>query len=125
MDYEQSQKTAYEVTGFDICVQGFERLHSQNEFILCTPVVREDASEKGQVMGELVQDIQCCDRPDTADGEPFDYEEARRVVIRFIETNWEGISKQLAGLEELTDEQREADDWPGCWLFLYISTPTE
>jgi len=112
----------YTVTSHDICVQGYERLRSQSEFLLATPVCREDATEMNQVIGEMVQDVECCDRPDTEDGEPFDYQHAKEVVQHYIKANWGDISRALAGLEDITDEQREADDWPGCHLYIYIST---
>jgi hypothetical protein len=53
----------YTVNSYDVCVQGFERLRTQSEFILTTPI--SHASTLAELVSELKQDIQCCDRKTT------------------------------------------------------------
>lgn len=90
---------------YDVCVQGFERLRSQSEFILATPVHAGITAD--DLRGQLNDALQCCDR-----GDDFDWDAARAVIDAFVT----GIKPNA--FDDIED--RDEDDEP-CYLFLYIS----
>lgn len=67
----------YYVNSFDVCVPGYERLRSQDEFILATPIAHD--SDLDQLVSELKQDIQSCER-----FAGFDYDAARKAVDDWV-----------------------------------------
>lgn len=112
----------YEVTTFDVCVQGFERLRTNEEFILAVPVTNAD--DVDTIVINLCEDVEACDRPDHDDGEPFHYQEAKNAARRYITTNWVDIERRIKGLDDIDDEA-DNSDWPGCYAFLYMKPITE
>lgn len=86
----------YAVTTFDICVQGFERLRSQSEFLLVAYV--NGATTLADLREQLHSDIQGCDR-----FEGFDYDAARQVVDDYLDASGDWIARDLSGLEPASD----------------------
>lgn len=76
----------YEVTTFDVCTQGFERLRSNSEFILVAyPNGRSGA---GTLRKQWLDDLQSCERP-----EGFDYGAAKLAIGRYcakLQRHWKG-----------------------------------
>lgn len=63
----------YTVTTFDVCVQGFERLRSESEFLLVATIGPRAGWRT--LRNEWLADMQSCERP-----EGFDYDAARACV---------------------------------------------
>lgn len=109
----------YEVTSFDLCVQGFERLRSQDEFILCAyPDSKTSAAE---VVDEFVRDIDSCMRPDE-----FDYKAAENAVRDyFAQDSLGGLTSALASVE--WGEEPAPEDMEGNPIiaFLYVREVNE
>lgn len=99
----------YEVTTIDICVQGYERLRSEDEFILVAyPSSRRDGA--ATLEREWIRDIDVCER-----GPNFHYKEARRAVRRAVKANAGAIRRQLQSCEFPKDWDGE-----GVMAFLYL-----
>lgn len=71
---------AYEVTTFDVCASGFERLRSQDEFILLASI--DAATDGDSLLEQWLSDIQSCERFDG-----FDYDAARAAVNEYWNAN--------------------------------------
>lgn len=104
----------YEVATFDVCVQGFERLRSQSEFIL---VAHVDATSTWQdVRAEWLGDVQSCDRFDG-----FDYEAAAAAVNAFCAANAGRYRGENPFNLELPAEAECEGEGDSCMAFLYIN----
>jgi hypothetical protein len=90
--------SAYEVSSFDVCAEGNERLRSYSEFILVAYVGARQ-SVKG-IRQQWLDDIQACVRPDG-----FDYDAARKCVetVKLTPRDFKGAA--------------------GCSAYLYIRVP--
>ena len=55
----------YEVTTFDVCAAGMERLRNQDEFILVSYIFAD--TDSADLLADWKADVQCCDRGDTFD----------------------------------------------------------
>lgn len=104
-----SPKTVHVLNSHDVCVQGFERLRSQREYILAIPVHRHMSPD--ETREELLTDLNAVDR-----GPDFDWDAATDCVRTFCEA--------LKPHAFADVEDREPDDEP-CYLFLYIEPQTE
>ena len=94
------------LNSFDVCVQGFERLHMNSEFILAVPV--NNTMTRQDVLDALLADVQACERPID-----FDYEGARVMLNEAFATNLD--SPFDATLETSHDDGTGF----GCYLFMY------
>jgi hypothetical protein len=106
---------SYQVTTFDLCVQGFERLRSTSEFILCAYPSKGD--KPADVERQWLDDIQSCSRPDW-----FDYDAARKAVTDWVAAGPDDIECALAACDWPTDDEGETEpfeEYPLC-AFLYI-----
>ena len=68
---------AYEVTTFDVCMPGFERLRNRDEFILVASVWY--GMSKYDLLDQFNSGIQGCARPDD-----FDYDVVRKLVAETV-----------------------------------------
>lgn len=101
--------TPYECNTSDLCVQGYERLRSRDEFMITIPVWRGITA--AEIRDAMKADIQSYMQP-----EWFDYDAANAGIDAFCE----GLRMHLfADLEE-TEEGEE-----GCYLFTYWQAPVE
>jgi hypothetical protein len=111
---------AYQVGGFDVCVQGFERLRRQSEFILCAYINAETTADG--IAQQWRDDLQSCMRPDG-----FDYDGARLAIdAQMIDIN-RAYAVRGANpwrLEPVTAEDDGSDN--PVIAFLYVETePTD
>ena len=96
----------YEVTTFDVCTAGFERLRSTSEFILVASVTPD--TTRDDLVSQWMDDLQACDR-----GDNFDYDAARDCVRDFApQINTASV---LRYVEAPADEDAE-----GCNAYLFI-----
>lgn len=100
----------YEITTFDVCVSGFERLRSQDEFILLASVDGE--TDSGDLLNEWLADIQSCDREDD-----FDYEAAREAVRAYYQANVHPLFDRKSNPFDL---EPRTDDGEGCNAYLFV-----
>lgn len=101
----------YRINSADCCVDGFERLRSQSEFILLAYPDREATADS--ILAELVADLDSCDRPDG-----FGYEAAERALRGWHASGGaEWIEAHLRGLEWPSEEQEEG---AGLAIRLYL-----
>ena len=110
------KKVEYQVTGFDVCVPGMERLRSQSEFLLLAYV---DATTRGRhIVNAWMDDIQACSRPDD-----FDYDAARRAAwqayTQCVKPAFRGGKRNTWSLER----RNPADEESGCCAYLYVTIP--
>lgn len=96
------------LSSFDVCVPGFERLRSQDEFILATPITAEMAT--GDIHNALNDDLQCCAREND-----FDYNRARDIIDDFCRSF---NAHNPFNLEPTPPYSEDEDSC--CYLFLYI-----
>lgn len=104
----------YEITTFDVCMSGMERLRNRDEFILLASVWH--GMGKTDLRSQFIDDIQAVAREDD-----FDYEGCRNVVNAFMETT--SMQQVLEFVSEPDyDENGEPieDDSESCQAFLYI-----
>lgn len=105
---------AYEVTTFDVCAQGFERLRSYEEFILCASIDAD--TDSADLLEQWDGDLQSCDHPNG-----FDYDAAREAVRAFYESNVRPLFDRKSNpfsLEPTRDDVLPYDQ--GCTAFLYV-----
>lgn len=93
-----------QVTTIDVCVPGFERLRSQSEFILATPISRHTTQR--EVVDELVHDWRSADH-----GIEASDDDIRALLNESIGTGDKPIDPDI--------EDRGEDD-ESCYLFVYI-----
>ncbi len=93
--------STYEVTTFDVCQPGYERLRSTSEFILVGYIERR--TSKRDLTNQFEADIQACERP-----VDFDYGAARKAVRSYMAM----ISMKSA---------RMYAEPGGCNVYLYIN----
>lgn len=109
--------SAYEVTTFDVCVQGFERLRSNDEFILLAAIDADTNS--ADLMEQWDGDLQSCDRP--AD---FDYDAAREAMRAYYESSIRPLFDRKSNPFSLeprsVDDATSFDQDDGCTAFLYV-----
>lgn len=72
---------AYQVTTFDVCSAGFERLRTYEEFIVVACIDAETGSTE-LLLEQWNADLQSCERPDG-----FDFEAAREAIQSYAATN--------------------------------------
>ena len=101
----------YTVNSFDICTAGFERLRSNSEFILVTPVYKGVLGE--EIRASMHDEIQSYSQPDE-----FDYEACRAAINTFIDENIAGNCVRLFG-----DIEPAGEDGEGCNLYVYMTGP--
>ncbi len=97
----------YTVNSYDVCVQGFERLRSQTEWMITVPVDCDSTREN--VRCEMRADIQRYMQP-----EWFDYDKANAMIDAFC-----------AELDEIPfpDVEPADEGEEGCSLYVYIQAP--
>jgi hypothetical protein len=100
--------TEYEVNSFEICVEGFERLRSNDELILVTSV--EKGMRATEIGAALNVGIQACDR-----GAAFDYDAARKCVAEFVLAHGDALERECASLPD-----HRPDDETFVALFVYV-----
>ena len=103
----------YTVNSYDICVQGYERLRSNSEFIIPTYVSRGTTVD--EIRQDMKDDIQNIMQPDG-----FDFDACRKAIDEFCDANAHDLAAQLAHLEEIPED---APDDAGCMLFVYMTGP--
>ena len=110
---------AYEVTTFDVCRPGFERLRNRDEFILVASVWY--GMSKLVLLEQFNYDIQACERPDD-----FDYDAIRKLVtetmanVRMVDVlRYIDPPKVVddADVDDIDDIEQEME---GCKAYLYI-----
>ena len=69
----------YEVTTFDVCASGFERLRSYEEFVLLASIDAETDSD--DLLDQWLRDIESCMRDDN-----FDYAAAKQAVQSYYDS---------------------------------------
>lgn len=99
--------TNYEVTTFDVCQPGFERLRNQDEFLLVASV--QNDTTRDAMIQQFIEDLQACDRP-----AGFDYDACRTAIRDCCQDI--NMTYVLAYVEPATEEDEEA----GCTAYLYI-----
>lgn len=108
-------RVSYEVTTLDVCVQGFERLRSNSEFIL--NAYPDRTTTPAEVVEEFLRDIDSCSRPDD-----FDYSAARNAVNDYFATGGLGrLAAELNGVSWGEEPAPEDDDGNGIIAFLYVA----
>jgi hypothetical protein len=111
---EGAAKMTYEVSTFDVCAIGFERLRSYEEFILTASI---NADTKGEdIRDQWLDDIEACMRPDG-----FDYDAARQAV----ETYWHDVVRPLFDRNNPFNLEKGCDgigfdEEKDCTAFLFI-----
>ena len=106
----------YEVTTFDVCASGFERLRSYEEFILLALIDAETSAE--DLLEQWVSDIQSCER-----GDDFDFDAARKAVEAY---HAENIAPLFAKRDNPFDldardvEDEESFDQESATAYLYV-----
>lgn len=104
----------YEVTTVDVCVQGFERLRSQSEFMTVAYLSKTDDPEA--VVQSLKDDLQSYAQPDG-----FDYDAARAALDAwFDEAGIAYLRSTLNGLDD-PEEGEDEDDSNPVMLFVYVN----
>lgn len=106
----------YVITTVDMCVQGFERLRRQDEFILnAYPSHGETGTD---LLDALLNDIETCARPDD-----FDYTRAREAVRAYFDQPtrdaWTAEINATFGTPEAPDEDADDDGNPVV-VFCYV-----
>ena len=96
---------AYEVTTFDVCMPGFERLRNRDEFILVASVWY--GMSKDDLLEQFNSDIQACERPDD-----FDYDAVRKLVTETVAN-----ARTVDVLLHYIDIEQEME---GCNAYLFI-----
>ena len=103
----------YEVTSFDVCVSGFERIRSNDEFILVAHV--QHNTTQADLEEQFKSDIQSCVRDDN-----FDYDACNKVVAEFVaKINLASALYSVEAPLETDDGDNDASEY-GCNAFLYI-----
>lgn len=111
----------------DVCIQGYERLRTQSEFMLVVPV--SASSTVKSIRESLEADLQSCDH-----GESMDYDRASATIDEVCAMIRDRFKARLAkngrnpfNLERLprnlTWQQR--DNLESCYLFVYLDTDTD
>lgn len=106
--------TKYEVSTFDVCASGFERLRSYDEFILVASIEAE--TEAVDLVEQWKADLQSCMRDDD-----FDYEAAEQAIDDYYDAAVRPLfatRKNPFNLEPGRDDIGFDDE--GCNAFLYI-----
>ena len=108
-------KSIYEVSSYDVCVSGFERLRSYSEFMLLTQINAE--SSAADLLQGLLSDIQSCMRPND-----FDYAEADRVVCDYFDANIRPLFSKANpfGLDPVDENDSDYCDDSAVSLILYV-----
>ena len=107
---------AYEVTTFDVCMPGFERLRNRDEFILVASVWY--GMSKDDLLEQFNSDIQACERPDD-----FDSDAIRKLVtetvanVRMVDVLYHLDSPKVVDDADVDDIEQEME---GCKAYLYI-----
>lgn len=99
--------THYDITTFDVCVPGFERLRSNAEFILVASVWPDMSHQDLQTA--WLDDMQSCDRPDN-----FDFDAVRTLVTNFA------ASINMKRALEYVEPSFDDDSGEGCHAYLFI-----
>ena len=105
---------AYEVTAFDVCVPGFERLRNRDEFILVASVWY--GMSKDDLLKQFNSNIQVCIRPDD-----FDYDAVRKLVAETV-ANARTVDV-LSYIDPPKVDDADVDieqEMEGCKAYLYI-----
>jgi hypothetical protein len=98
---------AYEITSFDVCAQGNERLRNQDEFLLVASVWHD--MTKDMLREQFIDDIQACERP-----EGFDFEACRVAVNAAVD----GIDMTRA--LQYVEPTAADDDGDGISAYLFV-----
>ena len=103
---------AYQVTTFDVCGAGFERLRTYEEFIVIACIDAETDSD--DLLEQWQSDLQSCMRPDG-----FDYAAASEAIRSYHESNIQPLFARESNPFSL--EPRSNDDSEeGCNAYLFI-----
>ena len=106
---------AYEVTTFDVCMPGFERLRNRDEFILVASVWY--GMSKLALLEQFNSYIQVCARPDD-----FDYDAIRKLVTETMANV--SMVDVLRYIDPPRVDDADVDDieqeMEGCKAYLYI-----
>lgn len=113
----------YEVTTLNVCAQGFERLRSESEFILCAYVWAEDDADS--YLSQWLDDIQSCMRP-----EGFDYDAAEKTVRDYWRDNVKPLWTPRGRMDgsnpfALESKPEDDDNAESCVAFLYVNDNKE
>jgi hypothetical protein len=100
----------YTVNSYDICVQGFERLRSNSEFII--PIYVSRGTTVDDIRRYMKDDIQNIMQPDG-----FDFEACRKTIDEFCDANAKDLERHIDDLEPAGDEDES------CMLFVYMTGP--
>ena len=103
---------AYEVTTFDVCMPGFERLRNRDEFILVASVWY--GMSKLVLLEQFNSDIQVCARPDD-----FDYAAIRKLVTEIIVASASSVPRYIDP-PKVDDADVDDIEHEGCKAYLYI-----
>ena len=104
---------SYEVSTFDVCASGFERLRSYEEFILIASIDADTDAESLKKQWE--SDLQCCDR-----GADFDWDAAKKAIQDFYDSNVAPLFRKRANPFNLEPGRDDIGFDEGCNAFLYI-----
>ena len=103
----------YEVTTFDVCASGFERLRSYSEFIVAAHI---DAETTGaELLETWLSEIDVCDRSDG-----FDYDAARAAIQDYYDSTVAPLFARRANPFNLEPGRDDIGFDEGCLAFLYI-----
>jgi len=98
------------VNSCDISVQGFERLRTNDEFILAAPIDCEAMPEA--VLESLLCDLAHCDR-----GDDFDWPGAEHCVKSWLANNWDWVKLECARIPPIP-EDADFEDYVLLWLYI-------
>lgn len=103
----------YEITTFDVCTPGFERLRNRDEFILVASVWH--GMSKSDLTEQFIADIQAVEREDD-----FDYDAARVAVTEYLADVKMASVLCYVDEPELDEDGEPELDEGGLSAFLYM-----
>ncbi len=106
----------YEVSTFDVCASGFERLRSYSEFIVTASI---DSETKGaDLLEQWLSNVDACMRDDD-----FDYDAARTAIQTYYDSTVAPLFAHRVNPFNLEPGRDDIgyDDDEGCTAFLFIN----
>ena len=98
------------VTSYDICVQGFERLRTNDEFIIGALVDNECLPEN--IFDDLLSDYRAVDR-----GDDFDWVGGERAIGKWFTQAWPDIQRGISDIDPCPED--ESGEY-GVNIFVYV-----
>lgn len=105
--------TKYEVSTFDVCANGFERLRSYDEFILSASIDAD--TDSTDLLAQWTSDLQACDRD-----EDFDFNAAREAIKTYCDATVRPLFAARKNPFNLESGRDDIGFNEGCNAFLYI-----